>query len=312
MSTAIAGQFAHPALLYHDDDDYLAATVPFVRAGLAAGEPVAVAVPGRNLRLIRDALGDDAARVLLRDMTVAGRNPGRIIPAVLLAFADAHPGRRVRVIGEPVWAGRSQTEYPACAQHEALINVAFAGRAATVLCPYDTGRLHPDWVEDAYRTHPVLWDGTSRVDSVHYRDPVAVAAGFNLPLPEPPAGAAAMTVDLSTLPAARGFVRAHALRAGVAAARVADLALAVGELAANTVRHGGGAGELTVWTGQGNLVCQVVDGGHIDDPLAGRRPVPADGLDGGRGLLLVNQLCDLVRTHTTPRGTTVRVYLRTA
>ncbi|WP_239064360.1 anti-anti-sigma factor, partial [Streptomyces sp. SID7958] len=31
-----------------------------VREGLAAGEPVAVAVPGENLALIRDALGDDA------------------------------------------------------------------------------------------------------------------------------------------------------------------------------------------------------------------------------------------------------------
>lgn len=312
MSTAIVEQFAHPALLYRDDEQYLAGTVPFVRSGLAAGEPVAVAVPGPNLRLIREALGDDAERVLLSDMTVAGRNPGRIIPAVLLAFADAHPGRRVRLIGEPIWAGRSQAEYPACAQHEALINAAFAGRAATILCPYDAGRLHPGWVEDAYRTHPVMWDGSRRFESVHYRDPVAVAAGFNLPLPEPPAGAATMTVDRSSLPAARAFAGAHALRAGVAAWRVPDAALAVNELAANTVRHGGGTGELTVWTDQGHLVCQVTDGGHLSDPLAGRIPVPPDGRDGGRGLLLVNQLCDLVRTHTTPDGTTVRVFLRTA
>ena len=120
--------------------------MPFIRDGLAAGEPVAVAVPGPNLRLIRDALGADAAQVLLRDMTVAGRNPGRIIPTVLLAFANAHPGRRVRLIGEPIWPGRSAAEYPACAQHEALINAAFAGRPATILCPYNTELLNPVWV----------------------------------------------------------------------------------------------------------------------------------------------------------------------
>jgi hypothetical protein len=100
-----------------------------------------VAVPGANRRLIREALGVDAEQVLMRDMTVAGRNPGRIIPTVLLAFADAYPGRRVRLIGEPIWAGRSETEYPACAQHEALINAAFVGRPITILCPYN---IDPD------------------------------------------------------------------------------------------------------------------------------------------------------------------------
>jgi len=160
MSVATVEHFVHPALLYRDDQEYVAGTVPYIREGLAAGEPVAVAVPGRNLALIRDALGLDAERVLLRDMAVAGRNPGRIIPTVLLAFAQAHPGRRVRLIGEPIWAGRSDTEYPACAQHEALINAAFTGRAATILCPYNTDLLEPVWVDDAYRTHPVMWSTT--------------------------------------------------------------------------------------------------------------------------------------------------------
>ncbi|HLL36360.1 MAG TPA: MEDS domain-containing protein, partial [Streptomyces sp.] len=100
--------FVHPALFYGDDREYLAGTVPFVLDGLAAGEPVAVAVPGERLRLIREGLGDAAADVRLLDMREAGRNPGRIIPGVLRAFADAQPGdRRVRIIGEPIWAGRS-------------------------------------------------------------------------------------------------------------------------------------------------------------------------------------------------------------
>src|SRR5690349_5948381 len=151
-----AAAFAHPALLYRDTGEYLAGTLPFIRDGLAAGEPVAVAVPGPHLELLRDALGADAGRVRLLDMRVVGGNPGRILPGVLLAFANAHADRRVRIIGEPIWPGRTPVEYPACAQHEALINAAFAGRAATVLCPYDTGRLDPAWIRDSYRTHPVL------------------------------------------------------------------------------------------------------------------------------------------------------------
>ncbi|OJF15879.1 sensor histidine kinase [Couchioplanes caeruleus] len=309
MSTATAEQFVHPALLYRDDEEYLAGTVPYILDGLAAGEPVAVAVPGPNLTLIRDALGADAERVLLRDMTVAGRNPGRIIPTVLLAFANAHPGRRVRLIGEPIWAGRSATEYPACAQHEALINAAFADRPATILCPYNTELLDPVWIEDAYKTHPVMLDADRRFDSASYHDPVAVAASFNRPLPDPPADAATITIDFCTLQAVRRFAAAHADRAGLTSERIADLALAINELATNTVKYGGGTGELAIWTHERHLVCQLTDGGHLSDPLAGRIPVPADALNGGRGLLLVHQLCDLVRIHTTPEGTTIRAHL---
>jgi anti-sigma regulatory factor (Ser/Thr protein kinase) len=304
-----AAPFVHPALFYAGPDEYLAGTMPFIEAGLAAGEPVMVAVPGDNLARIRTALGSAAGRVLLHNMQVAGRNPGRIIPGVLLAFAAAHAGRPVRIIGEPIWAGRSALEYPACAQHEALINTAFAGRDASILCPYDTTRLDPDWVRDAYRTHPVVWTGTLRHDSAEYRDPVGVAAGFNLPLPDPPPHAATMTVEITALAAVRRFVAAQGGVAGLAEDRVADLVIAVGELTANTVEHAGGTGRLAVWVEDGRVVCQVADAGHVTDPMAGRLPVPSDAATGGRGLVLVNQLCDLVRVHTRPGATTIRIDL---
>jgi anti-sigma regulatory factor (Ser/Thr protein kinase) len=309
MSTMTAEPFTHPALLYRDDDEYLAGTVPFIREGLAIGEPVAVAVPADNLALIRNALGADAERVLLRDMMVAGRNPGRIIPTVLLAFAGAHPGRRVRLIGEPIWAGRSATEYPACAQHEALINAAFTGRPATILCPYNTRLLNPEWIEDAYKTHPIMVDTGGGFESAHYDDPVLVAAAFNMPLPDPPRHAATLAVDVFALPAVRRMVTEHAEGAGLSRQQTEDLVLAVNELTTNTVRHGGGTGKLALWADDDQLVCQLTDNGYLSDPLAGRIPVPADALGGGRGLLLVNQLCDLVRVHTTSAGTTIRAYL---
>jgi anti-sigma regulatory factor (Ser/Thr protein kinase) len=300
--------FVHPALFYADREEYLAGTVPFIEAGLAADEPVMAAVPGENLDHIRTALGIDADRVQLHDMSVAGRNPGRIIPGVLLAFAAAHAGKRVRIIGEPIWAGRTATEYPACAQHEALINAAFAGRQATILCPYDTSRLDRSWLEDAYRTHPILQTGSAVWESPHYADPVAVAAGFNLPLPDPPAHATTIAIDVHALPAIRRIVTAEATAAGLTADRVSDLTLAVSELAANTVEHTAAGGTLAVWTDGTRLICQLTDTGHITDPLAGRIPVPPQQ-PGGRGLVLVNQLCDLVRVHTGPGATTFRLHM---
>jgi hypothetical protein len=83
-----ADGFRHPALFYRGTAEYLEGTVPFIRDGLAAGEPVALAVPGPNLRLILTELGADAERVRLLDMTRAGRHSGRVIPNVLRPTRD--------------------------------------------------------------------------------------------------------------------------------------------------------------------------------------------------------------------------------
>jgi anti-sigma regulatory factor (Ser/Thr protein kinase) len=283
--------FVHPALFYHGPQDYLAGIIPFIRQGLRAGEPVAVSVPGPNLALLRAALGGDAERVRLLDMTEEGRNPGRIITGVLRAFADAHPATRVRIIGEPIWAGRSELEYPACAQHEALINLAFTGHDVTILCPYDTDRLDARALADAEATHPVLVDTTGWRPSPGYDRVEEV------------------TVDAATLPSARALARRRARTAGLSPDRIADVELVVAELLANSVDHGGGQGTLRIWGEPGHLVCEVRDAGFVTDLLAGRRPVPS-GQPRGRGLLLVNHLADLVRTHTDPSGTTSRVCFR--
>jgi anti-sigma regulatory factor (Ser/Thr protein kinase) len=88
---------------------------------------------------------------------------------------------------------------------------------------------------------------------------------------------------------------------------VADLVLAVNELATNTIRHGGGRGVLRVWKTRSRLVCQIDDSGHIADPMAGRR-VPRPDVAGGVGLWTVNQLCELVEVRSTQAGTTIRVH----
>jgi anti-sigma regulatory factor (Ser/Thr protein kinase) len=298
--------FAHPALFYRGERDYLAGTVPFIQDGLAAGEPVAVAVPTWNLGLLRAALGADADRVRLLDMTLAGRNPGRIIPGVLRDFADAHSGARVRIIGEPIWAGRSTAEYPACAQHEALINAAFAGRSVTILCPYDASALDPDVIADAWVTHPVVIDDEGERPSAGYA-PDAVVAAYNRPLPAP-AGAAEIPFDANCLARMRAAVAERAAGRGLAGERLADLLMIANELATNAVVHGCGRGMLRLWTADGDLVCQVDSDGDLADPLAGRIPARPHQL-GGRGLLLVNHLSDLVRVHTGDGHTTVRVHL---
>ncbi|MFG2679592.1 anti-sigma factor RsbA family regulatory protein [Streptomyces sp. NPDC048392] len=307
MSTVTTDEtFTHPALFYRSETEYAGRTVTFVREGLAAGEPVAVAVPGPNLELVRAGLGADARDVTFLDMTEAGRNPGRIIPGVLRAFADTHARERVRIVGEPVWAGRSAAEYPACAQHEALINAAFAGRSATILCPYDETRLDADVLADALVTHPtVIAEGRERVSEAY--DWRAVVARYNEPLGPAP-DADVLAFGDGELPEARRFAVDRAASLGLAGRRLQDAELAVSELTTNSVLHGGGDGTLAVWGEAGQVVCEVRDTGRLTDPLAGRRP-PERGQIGGRGLLLVHYVADLVRVHTTDEGTTVRFYL---
>ncbi|MGV9774941.1 anti-sigma factor RsbA family regulatory protein [Streptosporangium sp. NPDC003464] len=304
-TTTTVDPFVHPALFYRGAQQYLDGTVPFIREGLAAGEPVAVAVPAPNVELLRDELGAAASGVRFLDMTEAGRNPGRIIPGVLYAFADLHPAGRVRIIGEPIWPGRSETEYPACAQHEALINLAFSGRAVTILCPYDLDGLDPSVIADAEMTHPLLVDVSGSRPSRDYA-PERVIGRYNRPLHDP-ADAAALGFSQGDLGRVRDFVVGHAGRMGLSGERLEDLRLIASELAANSLDYGGGSGTVRIWSENGHVVMDVSDAGHIVDPLAGRRPVDPRQR-GSRGLLVTNLLSDLVRVHTIQGGTTVRVY----
>ncbi|MET9801808.1 sensor histidine kinase [Streptomyces sp. NPDC006368] len=302
----ISDPFVHPALFYRGDQQYVAGTVPFILDGLSAGEPVAVAAPPARLKVLKGELGDRASDVHFVDMTQAGRNPGRIIPGVLRAFADAQRPGRVRIIGEPIWPGRTEAEYPACVQHEALINAAFTGRDVTILCPYDADGLDPHVISDALATHPLIIDESGEAASTAYA-PEQVIARYNTALPAP-ADAATYAFTGEGLPAVRHFATAHGERLGLAATRLQDLALAVAELTTNSVIHGAGHGTLRIWAEDGQVVCEVHDAGQLTDPLAGRRP-PVPSRPGGRGLLLVHHIADLVRLHTAGSGTTIRFYL---
>ncbi|MFD1052565.1 MEDS domain-containing protein, partial [Kibdelosporangium lantanae] len=170
----------------------------------------------------------------------------------LRAFADKHEGP-VRIVGEPVWPGRTATEYPACAQHEVMVNYAFAGLNATVLCPYDADNLPREILDDALRTH----DNTTK----YAPDPVAEK--YNQPLEVPPEAITHTTH--AGFPPIRRFVSTFASRLGLE--RVDDMVLAVDELTANSVRHGGGAGTVYLWSEPDAVVCQVEDRGHLTNPL---------------------------------------------
>ncbi|MDD7965991.1 sensor histidine kinase [Actinomycetospora lemnae] len=302
-----ASGFEHAALFHDDDAGFVSGVVDHVRAGLEADEAVVIALPAEDLGPIRDALGADAGAVVLQDVRRLGRNPARLVPA-LHEFVDGHPGRRTRVVGQGLWAGRPADERAAYLQHDALTNLAFAERPVTMLCPYDTRRLDADTVADARAAHPLLVEDGVPVENATYGDPLKLAEAVLGALPEPPELGETLVFGAPDGPrAVRRAVAEHAAGAGLAPERVADLCLAVHEVAVNTVVHTVGRGILSLWHTEDRVVAEVEDGGWIEDPLVGRYPPgPEDGR--GYGLFLTHRLCDLVRVSSSrDGGTTVRM-----
>jgi anti-sigma regulatory factor (Ser/Thr protein kinase) len=307
LATGTRDPFVHEALIYHDAASYLSGTMPFIYRALAADQPVLVAVPQANVDLLRARLGAFADGVIFRDMTAAGRNPGRIIPWVLTAFMDEHAGRPVRIIGEPIWAGRSRDEYAVAAQHEAMINMACRGRDATILCPYDVSALGPDVIGEAEQTHPITVAEGHRSPSRQY-DPHQVVRLHNRPLSEPPPGATSLYFEATDLARVRQIAVEQAEAAGLDPKRIEELQAAINEVATNSVVHGGGNGTLRSWVTDDRVVCEIRDFGWIRDPLAGRLRPEAWSVN-GRGLVLAHYLCDLVQMYTCETGTTIRLHV---
>ncbi|MGW7462477.1 anti-sigma factor RsbA family regulatory protein [Streptomyces sp. NPDC054797] len=307
------GAFVHPALFYRDLDEYLTGVGGFVRAALSADEPVLVAVPGPHLAALRESLGDGVTDVTWTDMTELGRNPGRIL-AALQDFADRHAGRAARIVGEPIWPGRSPAEVREATRHEALINTAFAGRAATILCPYDVPGLAPSVVSEARRTHPTLVEDGRDLVSPAYTDASKVCADCDLPLPEHDGAVYRLDYSHGGLAEVREHAEGWARTTALTAARRGDLILAISEAAANSLSHGGGKGTLRLWATAGpgsGVVAEIHDAGRLADPLAGRRRPSLASAQGGRGLWMIHQLCDLVEVRATETAFTLRLHMAT-
>jgi DNA-binding NarL/FixJ family response regulator len=176
----------HEALVYSTGEEFLAATVPFIREGLEVEEPVLVVTKEANLGALRQALNTDAGRVDLVESVAWYRSP----PQTLEAY-DRYVGTRlekgasrVRIIGEPVWPRTSARAIAEWKRYESALNVAWASTATWVVCPYDANALPGEVVMDATRTHPVLRTGRGTRPSPRYTDPEVFVRDLGLELSE--------------------------------------------------------------------------------------------------------------------------------
>jgi serine/threonine-protein kinase RsbW len=124
--------------------------------------------------------------------------------------------------------------------------------------------------------------------------------------PRPSRGEAMAYRLITDLAALRAFVCSRAIALGLDASRADMLTLAVNELATNTLQYTHDGGQVQLWTEEGQLVCDVVDQGPVR--AFGRAMPPADAVR-GRGLAIVEMVCDQVAAFASTRGTVVRMRL---
>ena len=301
----------HQGLLYRSQEEFLAGTVPFVRAGLEYGDPIWVVTTVRNAGWLRVALGGDARRVVFGDCSQWYLHPGRALAALYRAVSVAADGKRLRMIGEPLWTARIGQEGSERARYESLVNVALASANASCVCAYDTRVVNSKVVAQVARTHPELVvDGGAR-PSPSYTDPAVFNAECDKsPLPEPPPTALRLPFDrLGQLASLRGFMTSYATWAGAVPHSVRRFVQALDEVATNAIEHGDGSRVVRIWTRPRSMVCEVSDtGAGRCDPMAGHLP-PRPGRAGGCGLWLARQFCDLVEMRSDATGTVVRLHL---
>ena len=165
--------FEHHVLAYDSDEDFLAAAVPFLAQGIERSEALLAVTTQANIELLRGSLDSRCEDVVFADSSDWYSSPIEAIRRYLTFVKERFESGAmwVRIVAEPVWAGRSDAEVIAWTRYESLLNLACASSPATILCPYDASVLAAAVVADAHRTHPRVASGTDVAANPAYWKP---------------------------------------------------------------------------------------------------------------------------------------------
>ena len=163
----------HRALLYDTDDAFLATAAPYLAEGLERSEAALAVTSAAHIKSLRNRLGVQAGAVQFADHSTWYRTPAAALDGYRQFVTKAVDAGAtwIRILGEPVWAGRSKTEVRLWARYESLLNLVFSGAPVTVICPYDTRALDASVLEYAHATHPHAIEHETLIPSPRYADP---------------------------------------------------------------------------------------------------------------------------------------------
>jgi anti-sigma regulatory factor (Ser/Thr protein kinase) len=303
--------YQHDLLVHGSTDELAAVAEPFLRAGLAAGETAIIAIDQPGSAVLLDALGTEEGVVVLERQGLYGQRTPTAITSLrkLVQRHSSHAVPRVRVVGETDF-GPTPRDWREWVRYEAVLNEALAPLPLWGLCVYDSRRLPDEVLASGLRTHPHLVTAHGRRPNPDYEQPEEFLRSLP-PMAEPlqetePRLAVDDVADLAGL---RHAVGQCLMALDGSPDLTEDLQLAIDEMCANAVRHGGPPVKLRLWGSADRVVCTISDGGPgMDAPFAGYGPAHGEDLArGGMGLWLARQLCDHVDVLEHGPGLTVRL-----
>ncbi len=167
------GMGDHRALFYEDESQFLTAAAAFLGHGVDRSEAALAVTSAAKIEALRERLGPRAKGVEFADHLDWYRSPsdalagyGKFVKASLSGGAPW-----VRILGEPVWRGRSRVKRREWSRYEALLNLVFSRDPVSVLCPYDRARLDGEVIEVAHATHRDTVQREALSPSPSYSDP---------------------------------------------------------------------------------------------------------------------------------------------
>src|SRR6187200_1169781 len=176
----------HNALVYESKDEYLARAVPFLKAGIGAGEGAVVAHTKPGLAMMREALGPEAAHVTFVDVSGAYTRPARTLAAYHKVYVEQlRKTPTLRAVAD-VQFGPDPNEWDMWTGYEAVFNRSFGHLPAWVLCSYDANGLPDPVLEGVWQTHPEVVGDAGWCASDHFAEPDGLLRGIRpeaAPLP---------------------------------------------------------------------------------------------------------------------------------
>jgi anti-sigma regulatory factor (Ser/Thr protein kinase) len=279
--------------------------VPFLRAGIEAGEGAIVAHSKPGLAMMREALGPEAAHVTFVDVSGAYTRPAQTLAAYHEVYVEQlRKTPTLRAVAD-VQFGPDPREWDIWTGYEAVFNRSFGHLPAWVLCSYDANGTPDPIIEGVWQTHPEVVSGNTWTRSDCYEDPDDLLRRVT-PAPEPLTGLRPISFGRGDEELREQLARELA-GDKMSEAQTLDLLLAATEIAKNAMQHGGGIQQVRVGHARGRFVCEIVDRGDgFDDPAAGYL-APREGI--GAGLWVARQLTWRIEFFRSAAGFTTRIWV---
>jgi DNA-binding XRE family transcriptional regulator len=167
------GMFEHDALVYGADDEFADHAGAFLAKGVECSHATLAVTTPAKIELLRKRLGGDASQVKFADAARWYTKPGASL-AAYRSFIDKSLDAGscwVRIVGEPIWSGKSADEVDQWTRYESLLNLSLAGLPVSLICPYDGDALSASIVEQACLTHRHTRSKGEVVSNPEFREP---------------------------------------------------------------------------------------------------------------------------------------------